>query len=182
MKNAMIFHGISSNPKEFWFPWLKKEFEKKGYDVWVPQLPANDTADLKIVLPYVLKKGKFTENTLLVGHSSGASLILAILDSLKNPINQAILISGFLTTGGTRPAKAVKDENNYDWEKMKKNSQKFIFINSSNDPWGCDDKQGRKMFDHLGGMQIINNEGHMGSNAFNQPYKEFPLLLKLIEE
>ena len=38
------------------------------------------------------------------------------------------------------------------------------------------------MFDTFGGTLIIRHgEGHMGSNAMNQPYKEFPLLLKLIE-
>jgi hypothetical protein len=32
------------------------------------------------------------------------------------------------------------------------------------------------MFDHLGGTQIIKHgEGHMGSDTFKQPYKEFPL-------
>lgn len=38
------------------------------------------------------------------------------------------------------------------------------------------------MLDHLGGMQIIKHgEGHMGSDKFKQPYKEFPLLIKLIQ-
>jgi hypothetical protein len=36
------------------------------------------------------------------------------------------------------------------------------------------------MFEHLGGTLIINNEGHMGSDSFHQPYKAFPFLLKLI--
>jgi len=39
-----------------------------------------------------------------------------------------------------------------------------LFINSVNDPWGCNDKQGRKMFDNLGGTLVVNNDGHMGSN------------------
>ena len=43
------------------------------------------------------------------------------------------------------------------------------------------DKQGRKMFDNLGGTLITNNEGHMGSDSFNQPYKEFPFLLRMVE-
>jgi hypothetical protein len=38
------------------------------------------------------------------------------------------------------------------------------------------------MFDNLGGMQIVLHEGHMGSTYYNQPYKEFPLLLKLIKD
>lgn len=57
----------------------------------------------------------------------------------------------------------------------------IIFINSDNDPWGCDDKQGRKMFDKLGGTLIIRHDGHMGSEKFNQPYREFPLVVKLVE-
>ena len=51
-----------------------------------------------------------------------------------------------------------------------------------NDPWTCDDKQGRMMLDHLGGVQVIpKGEGHMGSTTYNQPYKEFPLLVKLVQ-
>lgn len=69
----------------------------------------------------------------------------------------------------------------YDWEKIKRNVRELYFINSVNDPWGCNDVEGRWMFDRLGGTLIINHEGHMGSDTFKQPYKEFPLLLKLLE-
>lgn len=71
--------------------------------------------------------------------------------------------------------------DSYDWQKIKVNSENFIFINSINDPWGCDDRHGRELLSRLGGMIIINHEGHMGSDAYHQPYKEFPLLVKLIE-
>jgi hypothetical protein len=58
----------------------------------------------------------------------------------------------------------------------------IIFINSDNDPWECTDIQGRIMFDHLGGTQIVlHGEGHMGSGTFKQPYKDFPLVAKLID-
>ncbi len=58
-----------------------------------------------------------------------------------------------------------------------------MFIHSDNDPWGCSEKQGKEMFDKLGGTLIIKHgEGHMGSDSFNQPYKKFPLLVKLITE
>ncbi len=181
MKNAIILHGLSSKPTDFWFPYLKKNLELKGYDVWVPQLPKPEKADLSLALPYVLTHGLFTKDTIVIGHSSGASLILAILDSLKSPIHKAILVSGFLTRGKPRPDCAVKEESVYQWEKMKQNVKELYIINSTNDPWGCNDAQGRRMFDHLGGTLIINQEGHMGSTDKNQPYRAFPLLVKLIE-
>jgi len=73
-------------------------------------------------------------------------------------------------------------QDKYDWQKIKEHCQDFVFINSINDPWGCNDKQGRIMFDNLGGTLVINQEGHMGSDTFHQPYKEFPLLIKLLKD
>jgi hypothetical protein len=38
-----------------------------------------------------------------------------------------------------------------------------------------------KVFEKLGGTLIIRHgEGHMGSTLFNQPYRKFPLLEKLL--
>jgi hypothetical protein len=33
----------------------------------------------------------------------------------------------------------------------------------------------------VGGKLIVMHDGHMGSSYFNQPYKEFPLILSLIK-
>lgn len=58
----------------------------------------------------------------------------------------------------------------------------FVLINSDNDPWGCDDKAGRELFDHLGGDLIIRHgAGHMGSTKFSQPYTSFPLISHLVD-
>ena len=70
----------------------------------------------------------------------------------------------------------------FDWDRIKNNVKDIIFINSDNDPWHCDDKEGLFMFDKLGGTLILRHgEGHMGSGTFNQPYKDFPLLEKLLD-
>lgn len=181
MKNAAIFHGTSGTPNSFWIPWLKKELEKNGYKVWVPQLPQPDIPNLKIQLPFVLNNGTFNEDTVLVGHSAGNPLILSILNNIDVKIKGVVQVAGFCENL-TEVDKDLILQKKYNWKKMKKNVENIFFINSDNDPWGCNDIQGRKMFDKLGGNLIIRHgEGHMGPDMFNQPYKEFPLLLKIIE-
>lgn len=180
MRNAAIFHGTGGNKDSFWHPWLKKELVKRGYEVWLPSLPNPDIADLKEWLPFVLQNGKYDEETVLVGHSSGAPLILSILENIKNPIKQAILVSGYHEQLSSHKSLTLQEK--YDWNKIKSSCMDFIFINSDDDPWGCNDKYGRKMFDKLGGTQIIlHGQGHIGSEKFNQPYRQFPLLAKLID-
>lgn len=181
MKNAIILQGAGETTESFWLPWLKKELEKKGYKIWLPQLPNNDDPQLEKNLFFVLDNGKLTEGTVIVGHSAGCPLILSVLENISIKIKQAILVAGFSTPlPGEDAANKILQEN-YKWEKIKEHAGDIIFINSINDPWGCDDKQGRNMFDHLGGTLIINSEGHMGSDSFNQPYKKFPFLLKMID-
>lgn len=180
MKNAIILHGTSGKPASFWFPSIKKFLESRGYEVWVPSLPEPDTPKLNVQLPFVLKNGKFSSETILIGHSAGTPLILSILENINVKINKAILVAGYARSNPKNEPQPILQEK-YNWDKIKNNVKEIIFINSDNDPWGCDDKQGRHMFDNLGGTLIIRHgEGHMGSDSFNQPYREFPLLEKLL--
>ena len=66
----------------------------------------------------------------------------------------------------------------YDWEKIKAHVRDITFVNSVHDPYGCDAEQGRRMFDELGGTQIIRDEGHFGD--MGDPYPTFELLDKLV--
>jgi hypothetical protein len=189
MKNAILLHGSSGTPNHFWLPSIKKFLEEKDYEVWAPQLPSPEAPDLKNQLPFVLNNGTFNNETIIIGHSSGCPLILSVLENINVKISKVILVAGY-----ARPLNKMKDtllkkleedaesilQEKYNWEIIKNNTIDIIFINSENDPWGCDDKEGRYMQKHLGGKLVINKEGHMGSEKFNQPYKEFPLLEQLL--
>ena len=181
MKNANLFHGTGCNANSYWFPWLKRELERESFKVWAPNLPDTDNPIVENWLPVALK-GIYTPETVIVGHSAGGPLLLCILENIHVTINKAILVAGYAKQreGSDKPDAIL--QSSYNWGKIKKNVHEIYFINSDNDPWKCDDVQGRYMFDHLGGTQIIlHGEGHMGSDTFKQPYKEFPLLVKLIE-
>ena len=181
MKNIIILHAMGGSPEDFWYPWLESQLKKKGYDVWVPLLPEADNPQIDIWVPYIIENGKFTEDTVVIGHSAGAAVILLVLEELKAKISQAVLVSGFsFYPGGDGILKPA-----YDWKKIKTNVGEMIFINSDNDPYGHNDVRGRMMLEMLdmpGSAQIImKGQGHMGSKEFNQQYKEFPLLLRLIK-
>jgi predicted alpha/beta hydrolase family esterase len=47
MKNAIILHGTGDTPTDFWFPYIKENLEKRGYSVWLPQLPNAEKPNLK---------------------------------------------------------------------------------------------------------------------------------------
>ena len=178
MKQVIVLHGTGGSPKHFWFPYLKRTLPQNKYQVHIPQLPNASNPDIKEWLPFVLKKFDFNQNTILVGHSAGCPLILGILENIDVKISKAILVAGFINN----PKPLAILQAKYDWATIKKHSKHFVFINSVNDPWGCNDIQGRKMFDKLGGDLIIReNQGHMGSVKFNQPYRKFPLIKFLIE-
>jgi hypothetical protein len=50
---------------------------------------------------------------------------------------------------------------------------------SRHDPYGCDDKQGRAMFERLGGTQIVRADGHFDTG--DQQHESFELLDQLID-
>ena len=176
---AIIFHGTGGSPDSYWIPYIKQSLQDRGYEVIVPQLPNTDNPNLKdsldaaLVLPY-------DHETILIGHSSGAALILSVLESIEVKVRQVILVAGFFEPLNP-PEPELMVQSSYDWEKIKSHCEKFVFINSDNDPWGCTDNVGKAMQEKLGGELVVpTGEGHMGSTTFNQPYREFPLLLKLI--
>lgn len=176
-KRAILFHGTECDPTQFWYPWLGERLRNHGYDVEIPHYPDINKTPIAEFLAKVLAAHVFSKDTVLIGHSAGSPLVLSILEHA--PAKQAILVAGFSQPlpGGDNPIL----QPSYNWDAIKENAGELIFINSTNDPWGCNDKQGRVMFDYLGGTLIIRNDGHFGSATYGQPYREFPLLDKLID-
>lgn len=176
-RKAIIFHGTNANPDVAWLPWLRERLTGRGYSVEVPHYPGLNVEPIATFLPTVLAAHTFDADTVLVGHSGGAALLLAILEHLDVTVPQAILVAGYSTrpNAGEEPVLQA----GYDWAAIKANVRDLYFINSVVDPYGCDDKQGRAMFDRLGGTQIIRDDGHFGD--YDQPFDTFELLDKLID-
>jgi predicted alpha/beta hydrolase family esterase len=177
MQRAIIFHATECSPTDFWYSWLAEKLQARGYQVEVPHYPEMNRENITTFLPKVLAAHTFDENTVLVGHSAGATLILSIAEHA--PIRQGILVAGFSTPYDGIEKDAILQDT-YNWDKIKKNGGEFVFVNSVDDPWGCNDVQGRTMFDALGGTQVIRRNGHFGSKGAKQEFPEFPLLERLV--
>jgi len=128
------------------------------------------------LLPKVLGAHDFTADTVLVGHSGGAALLLAVLENLPDSVAQTILVAGYCTMVNESAEPVLQDT--YDWDRIRANGGDLYFINSVEDPYGCDADQGLLLFDHLGGTQIIRNDGHFGDH--DQPFETFDLLNGLV--
>lgn len=180
MKNAVLLHAMGDTPESHWYPWLKRKLEVKGYGVWVPQLPDAHNPQLSQWLPFILEHGTFTEDTVIIGHSAGGACVLALLEELKVKVNKAIVVAGFsFYPGGDGIVKS-----SYDWVKIQNNVDEFIVVTSDNDPYGHDEVRGRVMLEMLamdGSIQILVKGQKHFCVGDDQKYREFPLLLRLID-
>lgn len=173
---AIIFHGTGGRPDVCWYPWLGARLEARGFQVERPSYPTLNQEPIASFLPRVLRDHAFDEDTVLVGHSGGAALLLALLEALERPVAQAVLVAGYCRPPNRNAEPVLKDR--YDWNQIRSRVRDLYFINSVTDPYGCDAAQGRIMFDELGGTQIVRDDGHFGSPE--QAYPTFDLLDRLI--
>lgn len=189
MKNALILHGIGNSSQDNWFPWLKAELEKKGYQVFVPDLPNFNQPNLDNTIDF-LKDFDFNDESILIGHSSGAAIILGILQKLqiKKMVKKVLLVGGFMDSDLKQELfKFVSKSDysnhfpkNWDWEKIKCSAQKFIIIHSSSDPY-VPMNQGQFIAEKLKGKLVNIPEGkHFSIYSVGEEYRQFQELLNYI--
>jgi len=187
MKNVLIFHGTQANSQSNWFSWLENELRKKRYKTWLPDLPKSNLPDLKTYNQFIFanKNWKFNSDSIMVGHSSGAVAILSILNELPKDVvvGKCILVSYFEkdSPGGKWEPNRKLFNYDFDFERIKKHSNKFIIVHSDNDPYAPIEGS-KKIAKKLGAKLIIKKgQGHFNLEK-GEEYKQFPLLLELIGE
>ncbi|HCK32907.1 MAG: hypothetical protein CMH32_05025 [Micavibrio sp.] len=181
-KNVIIFHGTKGSPQGNWFPWLSAELLAKDYDVFMPHLPTPQNQDLETWLK-ISKRLPIDENTILIGHSCGATFIPHLLASLSTPIDKAILVSPFTGNIGIDEYDQLNasfvDERfeNLDFSSLPSKTKELILFYGDNDPYVPID-QPLQLAKQLNVNPIcIKNGGHLNSEG---GYDNFPELLEKI--
>lgn len=184
MKNALILHGTGNDSTRNWLPWLKKELERRGYTVWVPDLPHADKPNITTYNRFIFPKWKLNEDSILIGHSSGAVAILGILEQLPETIqvDKAILVAGFTDDLNSDSLKEMFVKP-FDYSKIKTRAKKFIFFQFDNDPY-VPVWHGEKLQNFLGGeLVFMKDQAHFSTTTFpGKKYLQFPELLEKVAE
>lgn len=180
MIKIYIVHGAFGSPEENWFPWLKSEVEKLGCLAVAPRLPTPEGQDLKTWLDaFADFECKFDTNTIVVGHSVGATFLLSVLERIQQPIRAAFLVAGFLGPLGLELDRLNRTfaQKPFDWSAIKTHCPRLYVLGSDNDPYVPLAKT-EELAAHLGVHPIwIDGAGHFNSAA---GYTEFPRLLGLV--
>jgi len=162
LRRIFIVHRWESRPKNDWYPYAKKELERRGYSVNVLRMPSPDRPIMKKWVSYLSKNiGKPNEYTYLIGHSAGVITILRYLEQLPEnaKIGGCILVAGWIDDLG------YKELSNFfskpiRWKKIRQHCKKFVAIHSDNDPF-VKIYHGEAFRKHLKAKLIIeHSKGH----------------------
>lgn len=186
MKNTLILHCTDGTHESNWYSWLGKQLEKKGYDVWVPDLPQAHYPNIQRYNQFILgdSEWKFNEKSILIGHSSGAVAVLGLLQDLPEgiQIDSCYIVGSFVADKNDQDWEQMKGlfEKPFDFDLIKTKAKKFIFIHSEDDPY-CPLEQAEYLAEKVDGELIIKKgQKHFSIGTYGEEYKQFPFLLDLI--
>jgi len=63
MKNVLILHGTQATSKSNWFTWLSDELKKKGFRVWLPDLPNAELPSLTGINKFIFSNKDWKFNS-----------------------------------------------------------------------------------------------------------------------
>ena len=183
---AIIVHGWDFNPNMHWYPWLKKELEKKGFDVIVPKMPNTSEPQIEDWVSHLKKVvGKLDEETCFVGHSIGCQTIMRFLEKedYNGKIGKVIFVAGWFKLDNLEDEEVEAIAGPWintpiDLDKVKQKISKLTVFLSDNDPFGFLDYNAKMFIDKLDSKVIIEkNKGHFTEE---DNVKSLPEVLKEI--
>ncbi len=183
MKNALILHGTNGHSSHNWFPWLKQQLESRDWNVWVPNLPHCEKPDPKNYIPFILgnKDWEFNNESVIIGHSSGAVSILHLLQSFPKDtkVDTCILVGTFNDDLG-EDFLSVLFDTPLNFDEIKKRAKRIVLVHSDDDPY-CPlehaEYQQKKLDAEL---VLLKGQKHFSVSTAGEKYKKFPELLKIL--
>lgn len=169
MKRAFIIHGWDYDPNMNWYPWLKKELEKNGFVVSIPEMPNTSEPKIEEWVTYLRNiVGTLDKDCYFIGHSIGCQAIIRYLEkeNYKGKINQIVFVAGWFKLDNleNNEVKSIARpwlETPIDFNKLKQKITKLTVFLSSNEPYDCIKENSSLFKGKLNAKVIIlKNKGH----------------------
>lgn len=183
-KNIIIVHGTKGSPDINWFRWLEKELKADGHTVYIPCVPTPENQSPERWLAALRDQAPAPdENTVLIGHSIGATFLLHLLETLPAPVAKTLFVSVVMDEINipeydtlNKPFLKTPD---FDWLTISNNANDIALLHGENDPY-VSKEHSEFLQDQIGGeLVIIPNGGHLNSES---AYNKFPEILTLIRQ
>lgn len=182
MKRVFIIHQWMAGADGDWRPWLKLELEKRGYEVFVPNMPDIDTPVIEKWVSHLARiVGTPDKDTYFIGHSIGCQAIMRYLEKVpgNERVGGAIFVAGWFNLDNLEDEETEKMakpwiETPINFEKLKTVIPKSILIISDNDPFGKFEEN-KKRFREIGSrVTILPGAGHITTE---DGFTELPIVL-----
>jgi predicted alpha/beta hydrolase family esterase len=160
-----------SSTQDNWFPSVKEALEKASISVVSVPFPDPELARASFWLPFLQDQLKADENTILVGHSSGA--IAALRYAETHRILGSVLVGAYHTDLGIENEKlSGYFDTPWQWEAIKKNQEWAVIFASQDDPW-IPVAEARYLHQQLTcEYHEYTNQGHFGGDYFKPHFDE----------
>jgi leucyl-tRNA synthetase len=136
ISKIIILHGRNGTSSNYFYPWLKKELEKAGYEVSLPDLPNTNEPNDEEQANFVIKNIPLDDRTMFVTHSFGGVVAMRILErgiKIGGLIQFSTPISGKFLDNKIRKSVTEAVSKGFDFEKIKRQADFFKVIFDSGD-------------------------------------------------
>lgn len=177
MKVMIIPGNGNTDISENWFPYVKERLESSGIKVIAKNMPDPDLARKEFWIPFIEKELDSDEDSILIGHSSGAVAILRFLENHK--ALGAIIVGACYTDLGLEKEKLSGYFNDeWQWDKIKKNVKWIVQFASIDDPY-VPIEEARFIRDRIHTeYHEYASEGHFGSDKNKTDFPEIVNIIK----
>jgi len=169
IRRVFIVHRWDGTSKSDWYPWLKRELEKKGFKVVVPTMPNTSEPKISDWVNHLRNVvGKLDSETYFIGHSIGCQTIMRFLEKedYNSKIGGIIFVAGWFRLDNLEGEEVETIANSWtttpiDFNKVKSKLSKLIVFLSSNEPYGFVEENTRTFEERLNAKVIIEEDkGH----------------------
>jgi len=169
---VILIHGNGgSRATDNWLPYVKQELEKMGLLVIARDFPDNDLARASYWLPFLKHDLAADEQTVLIGHSSGALAAMRFAEMHK--ILGSVLVGAMHTDLGYEKEKlSGYYDKPWDWRSIKHNQRWIVQFASTDDPW-IPIEEPRFIKEQLQtDYHEFSNQGHFGGDYYKTTFPE----------